>query len=925
MLLIFFFYGLAFIVMGIVIFTMPKRNDFLEISDDIWLIGLFGIVHGINEWVDLLILMGGPIDQKILNLIGSILLPTSFLFMAIFGCRVISKKIKQLHYLKHAWIMAFAAWAVASAAGHSAQASGIFARYFICFPGVMLSALGLYVAMEDCKKNNTPDSVCIFTRVTVAALVLYSIASGLVTPVSGFFPASLVNYDNFLKYTGFPVQLLRMLLAVVLAICFFCITNIFHKTTNTILITGGIRRKTSFIITITATITLITSISLVSLVSYFVIKNNVGKEKFEIARTLALDAAENIADQVKDIMTYSSRSLWRKACEKANSRYSGMDKFQIEKMMRDMDIKWARAGEEDAQIKECDSGEIPDSMREIIQIQGNISEIFMTDKFGGLACSAGRTSDFYQADEDWWQKTFNGGKGAVYFGGIEFNISSGKWGSAIANPIINSSGEVIGVCKVFVQIEGLFDFLDKFRSGTTMHALLLDEDGNILLHESKTAKAGILMERNDFERLKNAANSNIYAKTNLDNKEVSVIAICPIDSEFLRNNGIVWSIAITQQKGEALGLLKIFFLLFLLMALFFTPLVVPIGAAIGGKFAKPIDDLSKAASRIATGELDQKINIRTGDEIEQFAETFKNMLFAIKVSRSNLVRAKEDLEKLTVNQESLIEDRTSELSRAQEATLNILEDLVEAKDGLEKYAKELEEAVRAKTDFTATVSHELRTPLAAIKEGIAIVLDGTAGHIEPKQKEFLEIARRNVDRLARLINDLLDFQKLEAGRMEFDIKSNDINAVVKETAGAMAAMAEIKGLELKLDLGKDLPAIEFDKNRIEQVLANLISNAIRYTDKGSITLRTEKKDNFVKVSVKDTGVGIRKEDMPRLFQRFSQLEPVSDRRVGGTGLGLAISKEIIDFHKGKMVAESEPGVGSTFSFILPIQERRGSV
>ncbi len=924
MLLIFFFYGLAFILMGVIVFSMPKRNYYFGLSDDLWLFGVFGILHGFNEWVDLLILLNIPGAAGILNACGALLLPVSFLFMAAFGGNVLSKKLKRAGYLKYIWVALFAVWAVSSAAMGSVIISSIFARYLICFPGAILAALGLSAVSAGCRENNTPKTACSYMQIAIAALISYGILGGLVTPRTLFFPASHLNYVNFTAYVGIPVQFFRMLLAIVLAVSFFHITNLFRGTIGTVLKAGGLRKKASFVVTVTAAITLFVCISSIYVVSYFTIRRSAGRAEFETARTLATDAAENIKDQVNDLQTYCSRNLWRRACATANQKYSGMDKLQIEKIMRDMDDKWAKAGDQDELIKKSTDGEIPNSMREIMRIRNNISEIFITDKFGGLLFSSGRASDFYQADEDWWQKAFSGGKGAIYFSSIELDLSSGKWGSAIAAPINSSNGDIIGVCKIFVQIDVLFDFLYKFQNAPSVHAALVDEKGAILLREAEPLKGKALTDKKSFEKLKNAADGFIYANSSL-NKELSLMARCPIVSEFLRTNGIFWAIAITQNQSEALEPLKFLFFTLILIALFYISLAIPAGAMVGGLISKPIEQLSKVAGLIALGDLDQKINIHTGDEIEQFAETFKNMIFALKISRGNLLRSKDDLEQLTLSQENTIADRTKELSRTQEATMNILEDLVEVKEKLEKYAKELEEAVRVKTDFTATVSHELRTPLAAIKEGIAIVLDGTAGPVETRQKEFLEIARRNADRLARLINDLLDFQKLEAGRMEFNIIKNDINTAIEEAAGAMSTMAAGKGLLFKFDLGKDLPIIEFDKDRMEQVLTNLIGNAIRYTDKGSITLRTEKKDNFIKVSVSDTGIGMKKEDMAKLFQRFSQLEPVSARRVGGTGLGLAISKEIIDHHKGKMAAESEPGKGSTFSFILPIQERRGRI
>ncbi len=230
-----------------------------------------------------------------------------------------------------------------------------------------------------------------------------------------------------------------------------------------------------------------------------------------------------------------------------------------------------------------------------------------------------------------------------------------------------------------------------------------------------------------------------------------------------------------------------------------------------------------------------------------------------------------------------------------------------------------------KDDFVSTISHELRTPLTAIKEGISIVSDGSAGSINDDQKEFLGIAKRNVDRLARLINEILDFQKIESGRMFYNIAENDIAMIGKEVQESMVPLALAKGLKLDLNLAQDLPKIRFDRDKITQVLTNLVNNAIKFTESGGILISINPGNNIIKVSVKDTGHGMKQEDIARLFQKFIQLEELSDRKTGGTGLGLAISKDIIDAHGGKIWAESEVGKGSVFNFILPIEERRKTI
>ena len=249
-----------------------------------------------------------------------------------------------------------------------------------------------------------------------------------------------------------------------------------------------------------------------------------------------------------------------------------------------------------------------------------------------------------------------------------------------------------------------------------------------------------------------------------------------------------------------------------------------------------------------------------------------------------------------------------------------LHNITERKEAEEKIKK----AMEIKSEFISMASHELRTPLTAIKEGVRLVIQEQTGKLNDEQKEFLGIVKRNVERLARLINDILDFQKLESGKMDVDMQKNDVNEIVKEIKETMTPLSSEKGLNLIIELDDSIPIIKFDKDKITQVLTNIVNNAIKFTEQGSVTISTTKgdNDNIIQVSVSDTGPGIKNEDLPKLFHEFEQLAGGNERKTGGSGLGLAISRKIIKKHNATIWAESEPGKGTTFHFVLPIKERR---
>ncbi len=234
-----------------------------------------------------------------------------------------------------------------------------------------------------------------------------------------------------------------------------------------------------------------------------------------------------------------------------------------------------------------------------------------------------------------------------------------------------------------------------------------------------------------------------------------------------------------------------------------------------------------------------------------------------------------------------------------------------------KVEHRLKEALAAKADLVNMVSHDLRIPLTAIKEGIDIVASGEAGAVNEEQKEFLALAKRNVERLTRLITDFLDFEKIDADKQQFNIAENDINELAENVYKMMGPVARQKGVDLRIELEEGLPKIGFDYDGITRVVTNLVSNALKFTTEGSIVIRTRKDESGIEVAVADTGCGISKNDLDKLFKKYGQIKSTKVKDIEGTGLGLAISKLIVEQHKGKIRAESKLGKGTTFYFYLP--------
>jgi two-component system phosphate regulon sensor histidine kinase PhoR len=222
-----------------------------------------------------------------------------------------------------------------------------------------------------------------------------------------------------------------------------------------------------------------------------------------------------------------------------------------------------------------------------------------------------------------------------------------------------------------------------------------------------------------------------------------------------------------------------------------------------------------------------------------------------------------------------------------------------------------------KRDFVANVSHELRTPLASIKGYAETLLDGALDNKETLKK-FLTIIDRHANRMTALIEDLLTLSKLESHQMPMSFEPLDVKGIISGVIQGFEKQVKDKGIEIVINVGDNLPKVMGDKGRLEQVIVNLVDNAIKYTNDGKVKVVAKKLDNVLKVDVEDTGIGIPEKDIPRIFERFYRVDKGRSRELGGTGLGLAIVKHIIQGHNGKIWVESQLGKGTTFSFTLPL-------
>jgi signal transduction histidine kinase/CheY-like chemotaxis protein len=333
----------------------------------------------------------------------------------------------------------------------------------------------------------------------------------------------------------------------------------------------------------------------------------------------------------------------------------------------------------------------------------------------------------------------------------------------------------------------------------------------------------------------------------------------------------------------------------LLMLLFFS-LALLGTIVISRRLTQPIAALVAGTRLVAAGRLDVTIPVSSRDELGLLAESFNQMI-------AKLAAYKQRMETWNQTLERTVQERTADLAAA-------MQEAQEARAAAEQ-ANEL------KTQFLANMSHELRTPLNSIINFTRILMSGMRGPVSEAQADYLNRVRNSGEHLLGLINDILDLSKIEAGKMELFKEPLNIGELVHSVMSSAAGLIKGKPIELCHEIAADLPTIEADRTRVRQILLNLLSNAAKFTDEGTITVQVVRQERQVLISVRDTGIGISPEHQALIFEEFRQVEGASNRRYEGTGLGLAICRRLIELHGGRIWLESQPGTGSTFSFTLP--------
>jgi signal transduction histidine kinase len=477
-----------------------------------------------------------------------------------------------------------------------------------------------------------------------------------------------------------------------------------------------------------------------------------------------------------------------------------------------------------------------------------------------------------------------GKQGRSYFGPV-YSVRGSEPYMTVAVPIEPFVGNVIGVLVAQVNLKYIGDVVSNIKVGKAGYAYAVTRSGNLIAHPDMSlvlqARNVALVQhvREAFQSSSNALHPRAAVIHNFQGQKVlTSYALIP---------ALNWAVFVELPAKEAYE--QIYGSIFRTSALLLIGLGMALLASlfVARRVVRPLGILRQGVERIGSGDLDHRLEIKTGDELQTLAEEFNRMASQLQESYVNL--------------EQKVKARTQELAVANQ---------------------QLDEASRHKSQFLANMSHELRTPLNGILGLTEMILDKIYGEVPEKIRSALEDVQASGRHLLGLINDVLDLSKIEAGRVTLSLHEYSMRDVVQAVSTAMEPLAALKNLTLKITMPPDLPPATGDQRRISQVLMNLVGNAIKFVEAGEVRVEVATADGSFSVSVSDTGPGIAPTDQETIFAEFQQVDGSNSRSKGGTGLGLAIAKRIIEMHGGRIWVESKLGMGSTFTFTLPVRVER---
>jgi signal transduction histidine kinase len=463
--------------------------------------------------------------------------------------------------------------------------------------------------------------------------------------------------------------------------------------------------------------------------------------------------------------------------------------------------------------------------------------------------------------------------GAVYFRGSDPYIT-------VAVPIERLAGEIVGVLQAETSLRDILDVVSSVKLGSSGYAYVINRSLDLIAH----ANTGLVLQgrnlshvshvKTAFQPNPEASRPKAIVAHNVTGKKVfSSHALVPV---------LGWAVFIERPVGEAYA--PVYASLLRTSILFLIGLGVALLASlfVARRVVRPLATLRRGVDQIASGDLNACLEIRSGDEIETLAESFNRMAANLRDAYTGLERK--------------VAERTQALTIANQ---------------------KLAEASELKSQFLANVNHELRTPVSAIMGYAGLVLSDIESQISSVQRGNLEDLLRNAERLLGLIDSLLDVASIEAGKLELRIEAVAPEEIIRDVTSTIEASLNKNRVRLIRVVAPNLPILSTDRDKLKQILLNLLDNAAKFTERGEIRIAASQQDGALTLEVSDTGIGISREELDHIFEEFHRARPMNGTKYRGTGLGLAIVKRLVGVLGGKIGVASKVGEGSTFTVTLP--------
>lgn len=397
-------------------------------------------------------------------------------------------------------------------------------------------------------------------------------------------------------------------------------------------IKGSIRYKVAVFVFITALCIALASFGVCYYSINKVVKKNINQGYVEEVKILSHSINYFITKEVEHLIGNTTNPFWLSCLETANAKYNDQEADTIEKHLLQLDKEWVSAPDNSSFIEHYLTTPLSISLRKERAINSEIAEVFITDKEGGLIAASGRTTDFYQADEKWWQEAFNNGSGKVFIGDSIFDQSAKVFSFVVALPIYDAHRRVVGVCKNVVSLKKFFYLLNSFEIGETGYAGLIGKDGRVLFSGEAESMEKVVLPGGHYRDV-------LICFDNV-RKYKTLIAFDRVDNDFLLTNGIEWTVFISQGFHEAYAPLEIFIKQEIIFSVVLLVLTIILGFLFGRRIVKPIEKLQRMTEMIKEGFIDYKEKIDTGDEIEKLAKSFEQMLYEINEKQKEIIAAR---------------------------------------------------------------------------------------------------------------------------------------------------------------------------------------------------------------------------------------------------------------------------------------------